>query len=353
MDAKRRRSPRRLTRRLPAQAAPVWRPLIEIARNVGIGACGTRGVGKSTLLFLFAWLDTVIFNKSLVAILPTSNVFDLLATNIALLHPDDQAALWPHIRYVPLSGYEVVPNSPVSEWYVLPTGLYAPSGVGVEDASTISQRLPEIMLRLEPNLTEATQLGYKAIWNASMHAGRILCTLGLGVTHMANLLTQFDSPVWQRRMNQAVAKDPSIGDAVAFFRNEYATWTPGRRDERTYALMTRLSTFSSPLMQAQFGPSFWAVHFKDVFDRQQRLKVFYDISHEHTDDSRNFKMLFLFTTLVDAIKRHGAANAGDRSHPLSVIIDEIAVMIGGKTAQLPKTSMRSLTHIVGTIMSNL
>jgi hypothetical protein len=323
---------RRLRHRLSNESYPLWEPLLAIARNVGVGVTGTRGVGKSTLLFLLAWLDAIVYDKPLVAILPISQVFDLFATQLALLHPKDQAAIWPKIRYVPLAGYPVVPGSPVTDWYVLPTGLYAPTGLGAEDPFEVSQRLPETLLKLEPNLAEATVQGYKAVWKTSTQAGRILVTLGLGVTDMADMLTRIDTPLWQGRLDAAVRQDPSVADAVAYFRNEYAAWTPGRRDERTHALMTRLSTFAAPLMQAQFGPSFWTVPWTDVFE--QKLKVFVDISHEHADATRAFKMLFVFLSLVDAIKRHGAAHAGDRSRPVSVIIDEIGVMVGGKNSPM-------------------
>ena len=333
MGAKNVRLPqRRLRRRLTPQTSPAWEPLLQIARNVGVGVTGTRGVGKSTLLFLLAWLDAVVYDKPLVAILPISQVFDLFATQLALLHPSDQAAIWPKIRYVPLAGYPVEPGAPTSEWYVLPTGLYAPFGVGAEDAFAISQRLPETLLKLEPQLAEASVQGYRAVWKASTQAGRILLTLGLGISHMAEMLTGIDTPLWQRRLDEALQRDPSVADAVAYFRTEYAAWTPGRRDERTHALMTRLSTFASPLMQAQFGPSFWAVPWEDVFE--QKLKVFIDISHEHAEATRAFKMLFLFLSLVDAIKRYGAAHAGDRVHPISVIVDEIAVLAGGKNSPM-------------------
>jgi hypothetical protein len=125
MDTNEKRPPRRrIGRRLTPEQYALWRPLREIARNVGVGVTGTRGVGKSTLLFLLAWLDAVVFDKPLVAILPISQVFDLFATHVALLHPEEQAAIWPKVYFVPMSGYQVVPGSPAAEWYVLPTGLY-------------------------------------------------------------------------------------------------------------------------------------------------------------------------------------------------------------------------------------
>lgn len=331
-DNSARRPNRRITRNLTPEQEAQWRPLREIARNVGVGVTGTRGVGKSTLLFLLTWLDAIVDDKPLVAILPISQVFDLFITQVCRLHPDEQAVIWPKVRFVPMAGYQVEPQSPLVEWYVTPTGLYYDSGIGAEDAFDISQRFPHTLLKLEPNLTEATVQGYKAVWKASTAAGRILYTLGLGVTHMADLLTRYDQPIWQQRMDHALRIDPDVADAVQFFRHEYAKWTPGRRDERTNALMTRLALFSSPIMKAQLGAPSWAVPWKDVFD--QRLKVFIDISADHGGEVASFKMLFIFLSLVDFIKRYGAAHAGDRSHPISVIIDEIAVMIGGKDSPM-------------------
>jgi len=323
---------RRINRTLTPQQYAQWRPLLEVARNVGIGVTGTRGVGKSTLLFLITWLDAIIYDKPLVAILPIAQVFDLFATQVSLLHPKEQAAIWPKVRYVPMSGYQVVPGSPVSEWFVMPTGLYYDDGIGTGDATTISQRLPHTLLKLEPQLTQATQQGYRAVLKASTEAGRILYACGLGVTHMADLLTRYADPVWQRRLDEALRKDPGVADAVAFFRHEYANWTPGRRDERTNALLTRLSTFSSPLMQAQLGAPFWAVPWKEVFDK--KLKVFIDLSADYGTETAAFKMLFIFLSLVEFIQRYGATHPGDRSNPVSVVIDEIAVMLGGKDSPM-------------------
>src|SRR3712207_8599359 len=60
-----------------------------------------------------SWLDSIFSNKPVVAILPIPQVFDLFATLLSHFHPDDQARVWPYIRYVPMAGYQVVPHSPV------------------------------------------------------------------------------------------------------------------------------------------------------------------------------------------------------------------------------------------------
>jgi hypothetical protein len=45
-------------------------------------------------------------------------------------------------------------------------------------------------------------------------------------------------------------------------------------------------------------------------------------------------MLTMFQSVYDAIRRYGAMYSGDRNRPISLIIDEIAVMIGGKDSPM-------------------
>ncbi len=45
-------------------------------------------------------------------------------------------------------------------------------------------------------------------------------------------------------------------------------------------------------------------------------------------------MLFVFLSLMDFIKRWGARLGGDRGTPISVIVDEIATIVGGKNSPL-------------------
>src|SRR3954463_12404252 len=83
----------------PDQLRP-WEFLLTLCRTVSVGVTGTRGVGKSTLLFLLAWLDAVVFDKAMVVICPVPQVIDLFFHHLCLLNPRDQAVIWPKIRYL-------------------------------------------------------------------------------------------------------------------------------------------------------------------------------------------------------------------------------------------------------------
>lgn len=105
---------RRINRTLTPQQYAQWRPLLEVARNVGIGVTGTRGVGKSTLLFLITWLDAIIYDKPLVAILPIAQVFDLFATQVSSSTPRSKPPSGPRCATCPCPGTRwcLAPRSP-------------------------------------------------------------------------------------------------------------------------------------------------------------------------------------------------------------------------------------------------
>lgn len=317
-------------RRLTFRLTPAFDQLVAITRNMGVGVSGTRGVGKSTLLFLFTLLDTLYYGKTTIVITPIPQVIDLFFTLICTLREHDQQRIWPHMRYINLSGYEVVPDAHPLDWYVLPTPAYYQSGIGRDSSFVMASRLPEIFLKIDPNLKEAPVQGYRALENAAVAGGRILVTLGLGVSHLADLIRFPESDYWQEKLRQALSLDPTLAEAVSYFTETLIPLTPGRRFEQTNSLLSRLSLFADPIMAAQFGASQWAVPWQAAFNPHFPLFVFYDLSQERSDEALRFKMTFLFLSLVDYIQRWGGRRGGDRSHPVSVIIDEIAAMVGEK-----------------------
>ena len=139
----------RLQRQIPAEVFPALSPLLRPARNLGIGISGTRGVGKSQLLRVIAWMDMVFHGVPVIVIDPIGAVIDGLLTHICYFHEQDQRELWSRIRYVNLSPTD----------YVVPTPLYYRTGLGKETLFAISQRLPDALGRLDPKLRDASILG--------------------------------------------------------------------------------------------------------------------------------------------------------------------------------------------------
>lgn len=321
-------------RRLSLTLTPAFLPLTGIARNAGVAVLGTRGVGKSTSLFLFTLLDALYYRKSVIVITPIPQVIDLFFSLVCTFRPEDQAQIWPHVRYINLSGYEVVPDSDPLDWHVMPASLYYQSGVGIDSSSVVASRLPAIFLVLDENLKDAPVQGYRALEVAAISAGRILATLNMGVTHLVDLIRYPESDYWQQRMRQALALDPTLREAANYFNETLIPLSPGRRFEQTNALLSRLNLFADPVQAAIFGGTSWAVPWKQVFSSRFPLIAFYDLSQEPSPAVLRFKMTFLFLSLVDYIRRWGARRGGDRSHGVSVIVDEIAALVGEKDSPI-------------------
>jgi hypothetical protein len=301
-----------LRRDIPPELFSSFAPLLGIARNCGVGVTGTRGIGKSTLLSLFAWLDAVFHDSALIVIDPIGAIIARFFGFLSCFREADQAPLWQRIRYLNLSGPD----------YVTPTPIYYRTGIGRESAFSVSQRFPDCIARLDPKLRSAGVQGFNPLWEASTAAGQILFTLGCQVTEMADLLRAPEA--WSGRLAEALRRDPAIADAVDFFRYQYPKWAQNPRDNRADALFTKLRLFTDDVMKAQFGAATPGIDWREVVEK--RLKVFIDVSAEHDYQTRQFKMLWIFSSLMDFFRRFGPVYGATRQHPTSLIVDEITFM---------------------------
>ena len=311
-----------LRREIPLALLPLFRPLLAVARNCGIGVTGTRGIGKSTLLTLIAWLDAIYLDHALVVIDPIGAIIARFFTLLAGFRARDQAREWAKIRYLNPSGPETV----------VPTPLYYATGIGDESAFAKAQRFPDCIARLDPRLTTASVQGFNPLWDISTAAGQVLATLGFQVTEMADLLTHPDH--WLARLDQAEALDPAIATACDYLRTTYRALPSKDRERRTDTLLTKLRLFTDPVMRAQFGAALPGIDWREVMTK--KLKVFIDLSQEHNYQTRQFKMLWLFMSLMDFIRRFGPVAGVTRSEPLTLMIDEITFMTAqGKVGENP------------------
>lgn len=309
----------RLQHGIPPHLLAQFRPLLGVARNLGIGVSGTRGVGKSQLLKTIAWLDFVAHAVPLVVFDPIGAVIDGLLAQICYFHPDDQRALWQRIRYVNLS----------PERHVVPLPIYAPTGLGKESLYDLSQRLPDAIRRLDAKLSDAAVLGMNSIWELSTAAGQILIALGYGVSEIESLLR--DPEPWLPLLAEAEARHPEIAEAVRFIRTDYLGFSAAERKRRSTTLLTKLKLLSDPVTKAQFCAATPGIDWRAVMD--QKLCVLIDARNEFVYETRQLKMLLLWTQLVDFIWRWGAQLAGDRSFPLSIVIDELSFLLAPGSSQ--------------------
>ena len=83
----------RLRRGIPLPLLRELAPLVFVARNLGVGVSGTRGIGKSQLLRVIAWTDFVFHEVPCVVLDPIGATIDGLLAHVCHLHPDDQSKL--------------------------------------------------------------------------------------------------------------------------------------------------------------------------------------------------------------------------------------------------------------------
>lgn len=286
-------------------------PVLNSARNLGVGICGTRGIGKSQLLRLIAWLDLVHHQTPTFLIDPVGATTDSLLAHVCRFRPEDQVKLWPRIHYVNLSPSD----------YVVPMPLYYQTGIGTESLFTQAQRFPDTLGAFDPHLREASVEGFNSLWELATHGGRILIALGMQPSELQSLLMD-DPSIWMPRLRQALVKQPEIAESVTFFTDRYFKLSQGARDQRIRSLLNKLTLLSDEATKAQFCANGPGLDWQGIL-RDKRLVIF-DLRNVRDWESRRFKMTWLLLSVTDFLQRVGASQSGDRSQPVSLIIDEIS-----------------------------
>ena len=312
----------RLPRTLPPADAARLAPLLACARNLGIGISGTRGIGKSQLLRLIAWLDFTSFETPTILIDPVGATIDGILSLIPYYHPADQARLWSRVRYITCT-----PTT-----HAVPLPLLTRFGIGRETIFDLAQRFPAALGRLDPKLREASQEGFNVLWECATHGCALLAALGYQVSELPSLLREPET--WRGAFIAARQRCPEVADAVAFFERDYLPLRPEQRRARTKSLLTKLTLFADPPTKAQFCADRSGLDWETL--RRERQLWLFDLRFEPPGESRQFKLLWLLLLLLDYIARYGAAHGGERGQPLSLIIDEVTALFaeGGASSRL-------------------
>lgn len=300
---------------LPAELADRLLLLPDSGRALGIRICAGRGAGKSRLMGrAIAWSD-FLRGVPTVILDPLGTVLDHVLDKTTRLPRRTQETLWPRIRYVDMAA---------SQDRVVSWPLYERQDG--ESLYAVSQRVLEVWRRLDPYLQSASIQGWNSLARVGTSAGMILTALGLQITEAEDLVRQPQR--WSTRMDEAVARDPQAAPAAAFFSDELIPLPEREQLQRTQAFLTKVAPFTlDPRLRAVFGAGMAGIDWSDVVDRG--LLVALDFRHELDLASLRFKLLWVFRSLTDFIKRRGPG----RHTPISLIIDELTFLTAVKTAQ--------------------
>ncbi len=287
----------------------VLAPFLDIARNMGVGVSGTRGVGKTKLLCLFATIDFTHHKVPCVVIDPNAKVIDGFLHQLSRYRRGDQEELGKRVRYVSWGH---------PEW-VLPTPSYSRYGLGPESLFEVAQRLPDVFTYMDPPLQTAGVQGANPLIDLGTKGGEILQVLGCQATELPRLLRHTGELAgWVR---WAAETRPEVADSADSFLTDFTRLRVADRDRKIDSLLMKLRLISDRTMRAQFGGSAPAIPMRQVMD--ERLIVLHDLSGLHNPRSKQLAMLWLFLGLFDFVKRGGTG----REHPLSIIVDEVAGLL--------------------------
>jgi len=264
----------RLERGIPPDLLPSVRTLLRIARNLGIGISGTRGIGKSQLLRIIAWLDFAIHETPCIVIDPIGTTVDGILGHLARFRPEDQRRLWPRVRYVNLS--------PVD--HAVPLPLFYRTGVGRETPFAIAQRLPDALGKFDPKLRDASVQGFNAMFELATHLGAVLVALDCQPSEIESWLQH--PAGWSARLRKAANQVPEVRGSVAWLEEQFLTLTPAGQRERSRALLNKLSLLADPSTKAQFTASTPGIDWVQVMERKEL--VLFDLRNEHDWETRRF-----------------------------------------------------------------
>lgn len=280
-------------------------------RAMGIHVVASKGAGKSRLLArTLAWLD---FARGipLVILDPNGALVDNLLDKFTRLPADIQRQTASRIRYVETAGVE---------GYIVPFPLYYRAGK--ESLYAIAQRYLEVVSALDPSLHRAPILGWNPLWRLGTNLGMLLAACGLQITEAEELL--LDLGPWQQTLAGAVKSYPELCQAIEFVKRmgELRRNKPQEYNHQSDSLLTKLAMFRlDPAMRAMFGASKRGIDWNDVVAKRQAVLI--DFRHEHDLSRMRFKLHWIFTDLMEFIRRRGPG----RHRPVSVVVDEITYLL--------------------------
>jgi hypothetical protein len=190
----------------------------------------------------------------------------------------------------------------------------------------IAERYLNVIRMSYPQLLEAQVQGFPPLHYIGVHTHIVLAALGLPITHAEHLLRHPEE--WQRngRLNEAIRRNPQAAPSVVFFQEEYIPARPADRRRLLNPYFEKIFTYSLNVnLRCQFGALKPGIDWEEVEDEGQTILL--DFRDETDPDMRRFKLLWVFSSLYEFIKRRGR-----RETPLAVTIDEFSAMAAKVTA---------------------
>jgi hypothetical protein len=301
-------------------ASPPVLSLSPSARLMALYLLAASRTGKSRFLGRgLVWSDYFFEIPSIVldvtGIGTIDNFLDKLITRLQYVPKSQDKRFLRRIRYVNMASAD----------YIVPFPLLYQTG-HERSLLHIAERYINVIRMSYPQLLEAQVQGFPPLHYIGVHTHIVLSALGLPITHAENLLRHPEE--WQRNgtLNEAIRRNPQAAPSVVFFQEEYIPARPAERRRLLNPYFEKIFTYNLDVnLRCQFGGLKPGIDWEEVEEEGQTILL--DFRDETDPDMRRFKLLWVFVSLYEHIKRRGR-----REKPLAVTIDEFSAMAYKVTA---------------------
>jgi hypothetical protein len=203
--------------------------------------------------------------------------------------------------------------------YIVPFPLIYQTG-SERSLLEIAERYVNVIRMSHPALLKAEVQGFPPLHYIAVHTHILLAALGLPITLAENLLRHPEEWLRSGKFSEAIKRNPASAPSVAFFQDEFILSRPADRRRLLNPYFEKIFTFSLDVnLRCQFGGLKPGIDWEEVEEESQTILL--DYRGEVDPDMRRFKLLWVFSSLYEHIKRRGR-----REHPLAICIDEFSAM---------------------------
>jgi hypothetical protein len=303
---------------LPVVPAPDASPpilsLTPSGRLMGVYLLASSRSGKSRLLGRgIVWSDYYYEIPQIVidatGIGTIDNFLDKLITQLQYVGKSQDKRVLHRIKYVNMASSD----------YIVPFPLIYETG-RERSLLYIAERYINVIRMSHPALLEAQVQGFLPLHYIAVHTHIILAALCLPITRAEELLRHPEE--WRNtgKFAEAVRRNPQAAPSVAFFLEEFIPARPAERRRLLNPYSEKIFTFSLDVnLRCQFGGLKPGIDWEAVEAEGQTVLL--DFRDELDPEMRRFKLLWVFSSLFEHIKRRGR-----RERPLAITIDEFSAM---------------------------
>jgi hypothetical protein len=203
--------------------------------------------------------------------------------------------------------------------YIVPFTLIYQTG-SERSLLHIAERYINVIRMSHPDLLRAEVYGFPPLHYIACHTHIVLAALGLPITRAEDLLRHPEEWMRSGTFAEAVKRNPQAAPSVAFFQEEFIPARPADRRRLLNPYFEKIFTFSLDVnLRCQFGGLKPGIDWEEVEEEGQTILL--DFRDETDPEMRRFKLLWVFSSLYEHIKRRGR-----REHPLAITIDEFSAM---------------------------